>query len=89
MNTRDPGRTLTIRIKRSPSGMYFATSEDEPMFFLAQRSRKALMAALPVAMEETIRENRHKDVSASPAKTVTASDATLRVFPREKLAELA
>jgi hypothetical protein len=49
------GQTLQIQIKRGPSGMYFATSDDEPTFFLAQRTWKALMAALPVAGDFKLR----------------------------------
>lgn len=69
--------------------MYFATSEEEPTFFLAQLTREALIAALPLALESTLRAIHHRDVTALPERTPARGNVTLRVVARDELAKLA
>lgn len=44
-----------ITIREDATGMFFATCEDEPTFFVAQTSRERLAKVIPLALERVVR----------------------------------
>lgn len=81
-------RLMTISIRHGESGMFFATSEDEPTFFLAQRSRKDLLAILPWALENTMRSLYSRDVTALPPEDGAEDEVHICLVNRDQLSEL-
>lgn len=48
-------KLMNIRIKAGATGVFFATSEDDPTFFLTATSAAQLWAAIPHALEDLFR----------------------------------
>jgi hypothetical protein len=89
MKNADGGQTLRVRIERDQSGMFFATSTDEPTLFIAQTSRKALMSVLPGAVETTFLDRHHRHVTALPVRRRHGHNVTVRLVEREELRQFA
>ncbi len=72
-----------IAIREDASGMFFATCEDEPTFFVAQTSRERLQKVFPMALERAIREHSHRDMIVTSRDDVDASCIKVRLHTRE------
>jgi hypothetical protein len=84
-NMSTTARLMAIKISEGDAGMFFATSEDEPTFFLAERSLEALYGALPLALEHMLRERDHVDVVVLPTDGGDIAHRPFAVVPRTAL----
>lgn len=62
---------LTISIREGAAGMFFATSEDEPTFFVSAKSADALYKTIPAALESLFHERDRVDAAAFPTNRGT------------------
>ena len=76
---------MTISYERSPTGMFYATSEVEPTFFVAARSVEALNDSVRHALEDLYRDRYHADVAAVPTEGGDESHAPWTIVPKALL----
>jgi hypothetical protein len=74
-----------ITIREDATGMFFATCEDEPSFFVAQTSRESLDKLIPGALERVVREHSKRDMVAAHRDAVDSSHLKVRLYSREAL----
>jgi hypothetical protein len=77
---------MTITIRKSESGLFFATSEDEPTLFVSAVSAEDLLEATAVAIEK-IFQMRNVNVSAIPAERGMSEKQPWAIVPRELIAQ--
>jgi hypothetical protein len=78
-------KLMTISTRRSATGMFFATSEDEPTFFVSTTSMEALNDAVRVALEELFSSRNHEIVAAIPTDKGDAEKKPWAIIPKEAL----
>ncbi len=71
-------KLMTIKTKESDSGMFFATSEDEPTFFVSAVSADQLWLAIPAALEDLFQE-----MAAFPTNKGTFASRPWALVPKE------
>jgi hypothetical protein len=86
MSDNTVAKLMTITTRRSPSGMFFATSEDEPTFFVATTSVAAMNDAVRMALEDLFNSRDHTDVTPVPTDRGSAEDKLWAIIPKEALA---
>lgn len=74
-----------ITIREDATGMFFATCEDEPSFFVAQTSRERLEKAIPIALERVVREHSKRDMVAAHRDVVDGAHVKVLLYSREAL----
>ncbi len=79
---------MTITTRQSASGMFFATSEDEPTFFVSTTSAESLVEAVRCALED-LYKGRHKSVAAVPLDKGDAGRKPWAIVPKTILEERA
>ncbi len=77
---------MTITIKEGTSGLYFATSENEPTFFVSATSAVDLREAVTLALEGMFR-SRQLDMVAFPTDGDAPGSHPWAIVPRELVAE--
>lgn len=78
-------KLMNISTRQSASGMYFATSEDEPTFFVSTTSRDTLEEAVRCALEKLYIERDHQDVAALPTDRGTLESRPWAIIPKQVL----
>ncbi len=78
---------MTIKIREGKTGVFFATSEDEPTFFVSAVNAADLYSAIPLALEDMFRA-RHLDVAAIPTSKGDFAHRPWAIVPRELLAQV-
>ena len=74
-----------IVIREDASGMFFATCEDEPTFFVAQTSRERLEKVYPIALERVVLEHCERDMVAARRDVVDDTHVKVCLYSREAL----
>lgn len=82
-------RIMNISVREGMGGMFFATSEDEPTFFLAETSLDALWEALPCAVEHMFEQRGHIPVYALPTDQGDLQHRPFAIVPRDVIAQRA
>ena len=78
-------KLMTISTRRSATGMFFATSEDEPTFFVSTTSMAALNDAVRIALEQLFIDRDHRTVTALPTNKGNADQKPWAIVPRDAL----
>lgn len=78
-----------IAIREDASGMFFATCEEEPTFFVAQTSRANLDKVIPVALERAVLDARHRDMTVVGRQELDGQRMRVTLFARDALEQLA
>jgi hypothetical protein len=78
-----------IAIREDASGMFFATCEDEPTFFVAQTSREKLDKVIPIALERVVREHSQRDMVVAQRDQIDESHLRVRLYTRDALEQFA
>ena len=68
--TSQSARLITINIREGTTGLFVATCEDEPGFYLSRVGAEPLWDALPLALEAMFRD-KNQDVAATPIENGT------------------
>jgi hypothetical protein len=82
-------KLMTITIKEGSSGMLFATSEDEPTFFVSAVSSDDLWSAVSVAIEDMYLSRHMVEVTAIPTDSGDYAHRPWAIVPKSLLAQLA
>ena len=82
-------RLVTITIREGQSGLFFATCEDEPSFYLATVGADMLWEALPLALEDMFRRSKSQDVAAIPIDKGSFGSRPWAIVPRDLLTAVA
>lgn len=77
---------LTIKIREGAAGMFFATSEDEPTFFVSAKSADALYKAIPAALKSLFQERDHVEAAVFPTNRGTFAVKKWAVVPKALMA---
>lgn len=72
-----------IAIREDESGMFFATCEDEPTFFVAQTSRARLDKVIPLILERVVREHNQRDMIVTRREAVDDFHMRVRLNTRD------
>jgi hypothetical protein len=78
-----------IAIREDASGMFFATCEDEPTFFVAQTSRASLDKVIPLAIQQVVLATRHRDMTVVEREEMDGGRMRVRLWEREAVERLA
>lgn len=78
-------KLMNISTRKSTSGMYFATSENEPTFFVATTSSESLEEAVRCAIEKLFDERDHQHVAALPTDSGTPESRPWAIIPKQVL----
>jgi hypothetical protein len=78
-------KLMNISTRESASGMFFATSEDEPTFFVSTTSRDSLEEAVRCALEKLYDERDHQHVAALPTNRGTQESRPWAIIPKQAL----
>jgi len=78
-------KLMNISTRQSASGMFFATSEDEPTFFVSTTSRETLEEAVRCALEKLYIERDNRDVAALPTDGGTLESRPWAIIPKEAI----
>jgi hypothetical protein len=89
--SQEPGlvrtaRLIDISIAEGETGVFFATSADEPTFYVSATSLDNLVAALPWAIEHMIRSRDHFEVAAIPTDKGNITRKAWALVPKELIA---
>jgi hypothetical protein len=79
-------RSLTISIREGKAGVFFASSEDEPTFFVSALSMDEVWAAIPCALEHMSLSRDHLKVRAIPTDKGDFANRQWTLVPTELLA---
>jgi hypothetical protein len=79
-------RTVTIMISPGKTGMFFASCENEPTFFVSAVGLPNLWAALPSAIEYLYSSKYHIDVKAFPLEQGNFGAKPFALVPHDLLA---
>lgn len=82
-------KLMTIAIRESDSGMFFATSEDEPTFFVTAMNVNALYELIPLAIEDMFRDRNGIKISAFPTDRGDFGHKPWAIVPEELLVKAA
>ncbi len=78
-----------IAIREDDSGMFFATCEDEPTFFVAQTSRARLQKVIPMALERAVREHCKRDMVVTGRDQIDGARLKVRLHSRDAVEQFA
>ena len=76
---------MNISTRETESGMFFATSEDEPTFFVSTTSRETLEEAVRCALEKLFIERDNQDVAALPTNRGTMESRPWAIIPKQAI----
>ena len=80
-------KLMTIVISESSSGMFFATSEDEPGFFVSEFSVQALYDLIPVVISQMFEGRTGIKMSVFPTDRGDIGHKHWAVIPIELMAQ--
>ena len=87
MTIAQTAKLMTITTRETASGMFFATSEDEPTFFVSTTNRASLREAVRCALESLFSSRDHKIVAALPTDKEYGENQPWAIVPKEALAQ--
>ena len=85
---RETARLITINIKNDETGLFTATSGDEPDFFLCLAGLDRLLDAVPLALEDFYR-SKNEYVAAIPASSGDGVSSPWAIVPKRLLQQAA
>lgn len=82
-------KLMTIAIREVESGMFFATSEDEPSFFVTATNVRDLYELIPLAIQDMFRDRNGLEISAFPTDRGEVGHKPWAIVPMELFARAA
>ena len=84
----ETARMITITVREGSAGLFYATSIEEPSFFLCVATREQLLEAVPLALEDFFR-SKNQNVAAIPANPADRQALPWAIVPRDLLKKAA
>ena len=80
---------MMITIKEGDSGLFFATSEDEPSFFVSATGADDIWVAIPCALEDMFRDRDDLEIVAFPTNKGDFAHKPWAIVPKKLCAAVA
>ncbi len=80
---------VNIHIREGSTGMFFATCQDEPTFFISAVSLSKLWYAIPSALEHMFSTKYNRDMKAFPTNAGNYANRPFAMVPKELVAKKA
>ena len=85
---RETAHLITINITNDETGLFTATSRDEPGFFLCLAGLDRLLDAVPLALENFYR-SKNENIAAIPAGSGDVAASAWAIVPKRLLQQAA